>query len=149
MEWKQGGFTITDRREDLDVEVIHNFLRESYWATGIPRALVETSIRHSLCFGLYHDAYQVGFGRVISDQATFAYIADVFVLPAFQGRGLGKWLVSCILAHPELQGLRRWLLATRDAHGLYQQQGFVALRRPEVFMEINDPDVYRPEQPRR
>jgi len=149
MEWTQGDFTITDRRDDLDVDVIHNFLRESYWAEGIPRALVEKSIRHSLCFGLYHAANQVGFGRVVSDRATFAYVADVFVVPAFRGRGLGKWLVSCVLAHPELQRLRRWLLATRDAHGLYQQQGFTALRRPDVFMEISDPDVYRPEQPKR
>jgi GNAT superfamily N-acetyltransferase len=145
MEWKQGEFTITDRREDLDVEIIHNFLRESYWAKGIPRVLVEKGINNSLCFGLYRNAKQVGFGRVISDYATFAYLSDVFVVPAFRGRGLGKWLVSCVMAHPELQGLRRWLLATLDAHGLYEQNGFVALRRPDVFMEINDPDIYQRE----
>ena len=145
MEWKQGEFTITDRREDLDVELIHNFLRESYWAKGIPRAIVEKSVNHSVCFGLYHNSKQVGFGRVVSDRATFAFIADVFVVPAYRGRGLGKWLVSCVLAHPELQGLRRRLLATLDAHGLYEQNGFVPLRRPDVFMEINDPNIYQRE----
>ena len=145
MEWKQGEFTITDRREDLDVEIIHNFLRESYWVKGIPRSIVEKAIYNSLCFGMYHNSKQVGFGRVVSDQTTFAFLADVFVVSANSGRGLGKWLVSCILAHPELQGLRRWLLATLDAHGLYEQYGFVALRRPDVFMEINDPNIYQRE----
>lgn len=143
MEWKQGEFTITDRREELDVETIHNFLRESYWAKGVPRSIVEKAIKHSLCFGLYHNAKQVGFARAVSDQATFAYLADVFVVPVYRERGLGKWLVSCVLAHPELQGLRRWLLATLDAHGLYEQNGFVALRKPEWFMEINDPNIYQ------
>jgi GNAT superfamily N-acetyltransferase len=145
MEWKKGEFTINDKREDLDIETIHNFLRESYWAKGIPRSIVEKSINNSLCFGMYHSSIQVGFGRVVTDLATFAYLADVFVVPAYRGRGLGKWLVSCLLAHPEVQGLRRWLLATLDAHGLYEQNGFVALRRPEMFMEINDPNIYQRE----
>ena len=145
MEWKQGEFTITDNREDLDIETIHNFLRESYWAKGIPRLIVEKAVKNSLCLGLYHNSKQVGFGRAVSDQATFAYLADVFVVPAYRGRGLGKWLVSCVLAHPELQGLRRWLLATLDAHGLYEQNGFVALQKPEWFMEINDPSIYQRE----
>ena len=145
MEWKQGEFTITDRSEDLDVETIHNFLRESYWAKGIPRVIVEKGINNSLCFGLYHNSKQIGFGRVISDHATFAYLADVFVVHTYRGRGLGKWLVSCVLTHPELQGLRRWLLATLDAHGLYEQNGFVGLRKPEWFMEINDPNIYQSE----
>jgi GNAT superfamily N-acetyltransferase len=145
MEWKQGDFTITDSRKDLDIETIHNFLRESYWAKGIPRSVVEKSVNHSLCFGLYHNSQLVGFARVVSDQATFAFLADVFVVPAYRGRGLGKWLVSRVLTHPELQGLRRWLLATLDAHGLYEQNGFVALRKPEVFMEINDPNIYQRE----
>ena len=145
MEWKQGEFTITDKREELDIETIHNFLRESYWAKGIPRSIVEKAINNSLCFGMYHNSKQVGFGRVVTDLATFAYLADVFVVPAYRGRGLGKWLVSCLLAHPEVQGLRRWLLATLDAHGLYEQNGFVALRRPEVFMEINDQNIYQRE----
>jgi GNAT superfamily N-acetyltransferase len=145
MEWKQGEFTITDIREDLDIETIHRFLCGSYWAKGISEPIVKKAVRNSLCFGLYHKAKQVGFGRVVSDQATFAYLADVFVVPAYRGRGLGKWLVSCVLAHPDLQGLRRWLLATLDAHGLYEQNGFVALRKPEWFMEINDPEIYQRE----
>ncbi|MBI5753401.1 MAG: GNAT family N-acetyltransferase [Hydrogenophilales bacterium] len=145
MEWKQSEFTVTDRREDLDIETIHNFLRESYWAKGIPRPIMEKAISNSLCFGVYHNSNQVGFGRAVTDHATFAYLADIFVVPAYQGRGLGKWLVSCILAHPELQGLRRLLLATRDANKLYQQAGFVSLRKPDWFMEINDPDIYQRE----
>ncbi len=145
MKWKQGEFTVTDKREDLDIETIHSFLRESYWAKGIPRSVVEKAVNNSLCFGLYHSSEQVGFGRAVTDQATFAYLADVFVVPAYRGRGLGKWLVSCVLAHPELQGLRRWILATLDAHGLYEQNGFVALRKPEWFMEINDPNIYQRE----
>lgn len=145
MEWKQGEFTVTDRREDLDIETIHNFLRESYWAKGITRLIVEKSLNNSLCFGLYHNSKQVGFGRAVSDYATFAYLADVFVVPTYRGRGIGKWLVSCVLAHPELQGLRRWMLATLDAHRLYEQNGFIALRKPEWFMEINDPNIYQRE----
>lgn len=145
MEWKQGEFTITDRSEELDIETIHNFLRESYWAKGVPQSIVEKAIHNSLCFGLYHNSKQVGFARAVSDRATFAYLADVFLVPAYRGRGLGKWLVSCVLAHPELQGLRRWLLATLDAHGLYEQFGFVSLRKPEWFMEINDPNIYQRE----
>ncbi|PTR00662.1 acetyltransferase (GNAT) family protein [Nitrosomonas nitrosa] len=143
MKWQQGDFTVTDNREDLDIEVIHGFLcRESYWAEHIPRATVEKAMAHSLCFGLYHAGKQIGFARAVSDHATFAYLADVFVLSDYRGRGLGKWLVSCILIHPELQGLRRWMLATLDAHGLYEQNGFVPLRHPEWFLEIHYPDIY-------
>ncbi|SFM19009.1 Acetyltransferase (GNAT) domain-containing protein [Nitrosomonas nitrosa] len=143
MKWQQGDFTVTDNREDLDIEVIHGFLcRESYWAEHIPRATVEKAITHSLCFGLYHAGKQIGFARAVSDHATFAYLADVFVLSDYRGRGLGKWLVSCILIHPELQGLRRWMLATLDAHRLYEQNGFVPLRHPEWFLEIHYPDIY-------
>lgn len=143
MKWQQGEFTVTDKREDLDMEVIYGFLcKESYWAKNIPRATVEKSVEHSLCFGLYHHNKQIGFARAISDCATFAYLADVFVVPDYRGQGLGKWLIACILAHPELQGLRRWLLATLDAHGLYEQNGFVVLRYPEWFLEIHHPDIY-------
>lgn len=142
MEWKQSEFRITDERADLDMEIIHSFLRESYWAKGIPRPIVEKAIKNSVCFGLYHDSKQIGFARVVTDLATFAYLSDVFVIPAFRGRGLGKWLISCVLIHPELQGFRRWLLATRDAHGLYESNGFVSLPKPEWFMEINDPEIY-------
>lgn len=145
MEWKKGEFIITDQREEMDIEIIHYFLRESYWAKGIPRHIVEKALNNSICFGLFHNSKQIGFGRAVTDRATFAYLADVFVVPAYRGSGLGKWLVSCVLAHPELQGLRRWLLATLDAHGLYEQNGFVALRNPEWFMEINDPEIYQRE----
>lgn len=143
MKWQQGEFTVTDCREDLDIEMIHDFLCiESYWAKRIPRATVEKSLNHSLCFGLFNARKQIGFARVVSDYATFAYLADVFVVPDFRGHGLGKWLISCILTHPELQGLRRWMLATLDAHGLYEHNGFVALRKPEWFLEIHNPNIY-------
>jgi N-acetylglutamate synthase-like GNAT family acetyltransferase len=143
MIWTKGEYTVTDRREDLDVDAIHGFLRASYWAKGIPKSIVEKAVNHSLCLGLYHPSGQIGFGRAITDRATFAYLADVFVVPSHRGRGLGKWLVSCIFSHPELKGLRRWMLSTKDAHGLYKQNGFAALRKPDWFMEINDPDVYQ------
>lgn len=143
MHWSQDEFTITDAQEDLDMDTIHGFLRESYWAKGVPRPIVERALANSLCFGLYQHSRQIGFGRAITDRTTFAYLADVFVLPEYRGRGLGKWLIACAQMHPELQGLRRWLLATRDAHGLYRQNGFGPLRKPEWFMEINVPDIYQ------
>ena len=114
MKWEQGEFTITDREKDLDIETIYNFVHESYWAKGIPRTTLELALNNSLCFGMRHNSKQVGFGRVVTDRATFAYLADVFIVPTYRGRGLGKWLVSCMLAHPKLQGLRRWLVATCD-----------------------------------
>lgn len=143
MEWQQGEFTITTRQDDLDIEMIHGFLSTSYWAKSIPKAIVEKAIKNSLSFGVYHNGSQIGFGRAITDRATFAYLADIFILPEFRGRGLGKWLISCFLAHPELQGLRRWLLATSDAHGLYRQNGFGPLKKPENFMEISAPELYQ------
>ena len=143
MKWQQGLYTITSDQDDLDIELIHGFLSASYWAKGIPKAVVKKAIENSLAFGVYHEKNQIGFGRVITDRATFAYLADVFILPECRGRGLGKWLISCILAHPELQGLRRWLLATSDAHGLYRQLGFAPPRKPENLMEINVPDSYQ------
>jgi GNAT superfamily N-acetyltransferase len=118
----------------LDIEVIHSYLTQSYWAAGIARERVERSIAHSLCFGLYHLGNQVGFARVISDFTTFAYLADVFVLESHRGRGLSKWMMACILDHPELQGLRRWMLGTRDAHGLYAQFGFTELDDAKKYM---------------
>src|SRR5262245_352046 len=120
----------------LDLDTVHQFLAGSYWATGLPREVMERSFRHSLCFGAYVGEQQVGFARVISDYATFAYVCDVFVSPACRGRGVGKRLMAAILAHPELQGLRRWTLFTRDAHGLYRQFGFEAGRYPDRLMEI-------------
>jgi GNAT superfamily N-acetyltransferase len=143
MEWTRDKFTITTDKTRLDRSVIERFLGSSYWAEGIPRSTVDKSIDHSLCFGLLEENRQIGFARVITDHATIAYLADVFVLPEHRGVGLGKWLIECVVSHPELQGLRRWLLGTRDAHDLYRQFGFAPLRRPEIFMEIHDPDVYR------
>ena len=142
MEWKRGAFTISTDRERLDREGIHAFLAGSYWARGIPRETVDRSIENSLCFGVYEGERQVGFARVITDFATFAYLGDVFVLESHRGRGLSKWLVEIILGLPELQGLRRWSLATRDAHGLYERFGFRRPSHPERLMEIVDFDVY-------
>ena len=134
-EWKRGEYTISSDPERLDLEVVHDFLTNSYWAKGISEELVRRSIEHSLCFGVYHEQTQVGFARVITDRATFAYLADVFIVEQHRGRGLGKWLIGTIVAHPELSGLRRWILVTRDAHDLYRQYGFMPLRNPERFME--------------
>lgn len=132
----------TDPRR-LDIEMIHRFLcEESYWARGIPRRLVEKCIRHSLCFGAYLGERQVGFARAVTDYAVFAHLMDVFVLPEHRGRGISKQLMAAIVGHPDLQGLRRWQLGTLDAHGLYAQFGFRPLGKPEIHMEIADPDVY-------
>ena len=131
----------TDPRR-LDIDLIQRFLADSYWAPGIPRRVVEKSIRHSLCFGVYQGSRQVGFARLATDYATFAHLMDVFVVPEHRGRGLSKQLMAAIVGHPDLQGLRRWQLGTRDAHGLYSQFGFRPLAHPEVHMEIADPDVY-------
>jgi GNAT superfamily N-acetyltransferase len=120
----------------LDLDVIHGFLTRSHWAGGIPREVVERAVRHSLCFGAYAGPQQVGFARVITDRATYAYVSDVFVLPAHRGRGVGARLMAAIRQHPELQGLRRWQLVTRDAHALYRQFGFGEARHPERAMEI-------------
>ncbi len=126
----------TDPRR-LDLDVISAFLsRESYWARGRPRALVERSVANSLCFGVYHDGRQVGFARVVTDRAVFAYLMDVFVLAEHRGRGVGKRLLRAVLDHPDLQGLRLFALRTRDAHGLYAQFGFHALADPETVMVI-------------
>lgn len=141
--WERGAYTLSTERSRLDVDVIHGFLSNSYWAQDIPRALVERSLEHSLPFGVYHGTRQVGFARVISDYSTFAYIGDVFIIEEYRGKGLSKWLVEMIVGHPELQGLRRWMLLTRDAHGLYQKVGFVPSRTPERLMERYFPDVYQ------
>lgn len=137
-----GPITVDTDPARLDLAVVHGFLAESYWAKGIPLETVRRSIRNSLCFGLYEAEIQIGFARVVSDRATFAYLADVFVLESHRGRGLGKLLMGAVVAHPDLQGLRRWMLATRDAHGLYAQYGFTPLPVPERFMQLHDPDVY-------
>lgn len=126
----------------LDVALVHRELAQLYWCKGIPRATVERAIAGALCFGVYHDGAQIGFARVISDRATFAYLADVFILEAWRGRGLARRLVTVIRAHPELQGLRRWMLVTRDAHPLYTPFGFGPLADPAKVMEVADPDIY-------
>jgi GNAT superfamily N-acetyltransferase len=135
MQWTRDGLTISDDRSRLDRDAIHEFLRGSYWARGIPRELVDRSIDNSLCFGLYDGDRLVGFARVITDSATFAYLSDVFVLESHRGRGLGTWFMESVLSHPDLQNLRRWMLATADAHGLYRRVGFTALSKPERIME--------------
>jgi GNAT superfamily N-acetyltransferase len=140
---RRGEFFLSTDRDRLDLDVIHGFLTASYWAKGISREVVARSIRNSLCFGVYKQAQQVGFARAISDFATYAYIADVFVLDAYRGHGLGKWMMEAIMRYPQLQSLRRWTLATRDAHALYAQFGFTPLKKPENFMELHNPNVYQ------
>ncbi len=141
-EWIRGHYRVSTDPKRLDLDVIHGCLSRSYWAEGIPREIVDRSIRNSLCFGLLDDDRQVGFARVVTDRATYAYLADVFVLESHRGRGLSKWLLECVLAHPDLQGLRRWQLATRDAHGLYARYGFRPVD-PANIMEIRRQDLYR------
>lgn len=138
-----GEFWVSSDRSAINLPLVHRFLsEESYWAKGIPIAVVEKSIENSLCFGGFVDGAQVAFARVVSDFATFGYLADVFVLPEHRGRGYAKTLMAAVFAHPELQGLRRFALATRDAHALYAQYGFTPLARPETFMERYAPRVY-------
>ena len=142
MNWVRDTFTVTCDPAKLDLAVIAEFLASTYWAKGIPAATVEKSLENSLCFAVLDGERQIGFARVISDRATIAYLGDVFILPEYRGKGLAKWLMECVVSHPDLQGLRRWFLGTRDAHGLYERFGFTPLKRPEVFMERHDPDVY-------
>ncbi|QMU31314.1 GNAT family N-acetyltransferase [Adhaeribacter radiodurans] len=143
-EYVQGAFTISTNPAKLQVEVIHRYLTEdSYWAQNISRALVEKSIQHSFNFGVYYHQEQVGFARVVTDYATFALLCDVFILPAYRGKGLSKWLVSVIVAHPELQGLRRFSLYTKDAHSLYATYGFQQIADPTRAMEIKNSNPYQ------
>jgi GNAT superfamily N-acetyltransferase len=144
IETQRDGYTISTDKSRFDVTAIHAYLTRSYWSPGIPRAVVEKAIAGALCFGLFSEQRnQVGFARAITDGATFAYLADVYVLEEHRSKGLGKWIVETILAHPSLQGLRRILLATRDAHGLYAQFGFEPLATPESLMSIHRPNVYQ------
>jgi len=142
VKWQRDDFTITDDFSALDITLIHDFLRHSYWAKEIPRETVVRSLEHSICFGMFYKDKQIGFCRVVTDCATFAYLADVFVMETFRAQGLGKWLVDCVLAHPDLQGLRRWMLSTLDAHWLYEKNNFVPLKHPDWFMEIAKPNIY-------
>jgi GNAT superfamily N-acetyltransferase len=135
-EWIKGEYVISADPVRLDIAMIHEYLSSSaYWAMGRPIEVVRRSIENSLPFGVYHGCAQIGFARVVTDYATFAWLADVFLLPEFRGQGLGKWLIGAIVEHPRLFGLGRWILGTKDAHGLYAQYGFRALHAPERFME--------------
>jgi len=138
-------YSISTDISKLDVNIIHRFLsEESYWAKGIPKNIVEKAILNSICFGLYRDKEQAGFARLVTDKATFAYLADVFVLPAYRGKGLSKWLMQTIQAHPELQNLRRWILTTKDAHGLFEQCGWTRVPEDYMyrFMMRHNPNAY-------
>jgi len=143
MQWQRDGFTISTDQSRLQIERIHKFLKEeSYWAKERTLEQIETAIKNSLPFGVYKGENQIGFARVVTDYATFAYLGDVFIFEEFRGQGLSKWLLETILAHPNLQNLRRWILATRDAHALYAKFDFTALKFPERWMEKTAPNAY-------
>ena len=135
-ERKKGRFSISTNPKRLDIDAIHAFLSRSFWAEKIPKKTVAKSIRNSLCFGLFDRRKQIGFARVVTDRATFAYLCDVYVLEEYRAQGLGKWLIETVMSHPDLQGLRRFQLVTRDAHGLYKRFGFDAPSSPSRHMEI-------------
>ena len=151
MTWHQNGFIVSDEKNYLNAEYIHDYLsNKSYWAENIPFEIVRRSIEGSFCFGVYYkemqalpNGKQVGFARVITDNATFGYLADVFIDEDYRGRGLGKWLMETIMSHPELQGFRGWMLATRDAHSLYAKFGFEPLEQSQRIMRKHNPDVYK------
>ncbi len=143
MNWQNGEFTINTDRELLKIDAIHKFLsEESYWAQERTREQTETAIKNSLSFGVYKAEKQIGFARVVTDYATFAYLGDVYILEEFRGRGLSKWLMRVIINHPDLQGFRRWILATKDAHALYAKYDFTALKFPDRWMEKTAPNAY-------
>jgi GNAT superfamily N-acetyltransferase len=145
MDLRHGEFVISTDPGRLDVDAVHAYLSgESYWARGVPRDRLERAMRHSLCFGLYEGERQIGFARIVTDRATFAYLCDVFLLDAYRGRGLGTWMMESIAAHPDLTGLRRWLLATRDAHPFYQRLGWSTPENPDTYMEIFRPYAAEP-----
>lgn len=142
-EWQNGEFTISTDRTRLQIDAIHKFLSEqSYWARERTKEQTITAIKNSLPFGVYKGENQVGFARVVTDYATFAYLGDVYILEQFRGRGLSKWLMEVIVNHPDLQGFRRWVLATKDAHKLYEKFGFTDLKFPERWMEKTAPNAY-------
>jgi GNAT superfamily N-acetyltransferase len=142
-------YEVSDDPKRLDLDVVHGYLTRSYWSPGIPREIVARAVANSLCFGVYaSDDTQVGFARLITDRATYAYLADVFILEDHRGKGLSKKLMETIIAHPDVQGLRRWSLATRDAHSLYARFGFTPIAKPDRLMERHDPDVYARAQKR-
>jgi N-acetylglutamate synthase-like GNAT family acetyltransferase len=136
-------FFITTEKEKFDIDLIHSFLSRSYWAEGISKEIIKRSIEGALCFGVFEGEKQIGFARMITDKATFAYLADVFIIEEYRGFGLSKWLMEVIMSHPDLQGLRRMMLATKNAHGLYQQFGFTPLNNVDRWMHIHNPDIYK------
>ncbi len=143
LEWQKGEFAISTDENRLQIDVIHKFLtEESYWAKTRTREQTETAIKNSLPFGVYKGENLIGFARVVTDYATFAYLGDVFILEEFRRIGLSKWLMETILSHPDLQGFRRWVLATKDAHALYEKYGFTELKHPTRWMEKAAPNAY-------
>jgi len=143
MDFTKDRFYISTENEKMDIELIHSFLSRSYWAEGISKEIITRSVEGALCFGVFENDKQVGFARMITDRATFAYLADVFIIEEYRGLGLSKWLMEVIMAHPDLQGLRRMMLATRDAHELYKKFGFTPLNNVDRWMHIQNPDVYK------
>jgi ribosomal protein S18 acetylase RimI-like enzyme len=142
-ERRREGYTVTTDPARLDLDAVHDFLSGSYWSADIPRSILERAVANSLCFSLLDQGgRQVGLARVVTDRATFAYLCDVYVLPESRGAGLGRWLMDCVMAHPDLAGLRRFNLVTRDAHALYRRLGFLPLAQPERYMEIARPGLY-------
>ncbi len=142
LSYQKDDFTVVTDPAKLDVAAIHGYLSRAYWSEGIPRHTVEKAIANSLCFGLFRGEEQIGMARVVTDRATYAYLCDVYVLEEFRGEGLAVWLMECVMSHPDLQGLRRFSLATRDAHGSYKKFGFAELRKPQSQMEIVRHDIY-------
>jgi GNAT superfamily N-acetyltransferase len=142
IESVRGAYVVSTDRSRIDVAAVHAFLSRSYWSPGIPEDVVRRGIAGAICFGIYHGREQVGFARVITDQATYAYLADVYVLDAHRGKGLSKWMMEVIMSHPSLQGLRRFALSTRDAHSLYRRFGFELVANPERQMEIMRRNIY-------
>lgn len=144
-EKQKNSYTISTDQFKIDISAVHDYLcNHSYWAGGVPFDTVKRSIENSLCFGVYDETNKlVGFARVITDRATIAYIGDVYVLEAHRGKGLSKWLMECIMKHPELQSLRRWILLTKDAHGLYKQFGFNEIEEVQTYMELRNKNVYK------
>ena len=143
VEVKHGEYVVSTDRARIDVAAVHSFLAAAYWSPGIPEDVVRRAISGATCFGVYRGTEQVGFARVITDRATYAYLSDVFIVDAHRGRGLSKLLMAVIMGHPDLQGLRRFALSTRDAHALYTQFGFSIVANPDRQMEILRPDIYR------
>lgn len=142
IECRNNQYMISTDQTLLDIDVLHAFLKQTYWSSGIPKEILQNAINNSLCFGVYEEKKQIGFARAISDFSTFAYLADVFIIESYRGKKLSSWLMQTIVSHPQLQGLRCWLLRTRDAHGLYKKFGFSQPKSPENYMEISVSDIY-------